>query len=739
MMQGANTLARRRVSHSSPFMLLLAKILPKDRRETFFTWYAYLRWVDDHVDNHRPEPAFMQRQFDLVDAKPLDPPMAAEEELLRGLLASLEQEAGKELAELVRAMLECIAFDGERLGAPVTYECLRTYWRQEVAAYLGTIAYCCGVATADGEPPGLTAAVGGKIAHVLRDLHADIEVGQINISDEELRALGLTPATLLSAVRQGGAGRWIAGNARLALAAMGAGLAEVRPCRSARYKLVFALLVTKYQRIALSILRDGAPKDGQVASCAFIPLFVANVARAFLGSNPPRASETFRPAVPTSLVGAARLLFGVLPGLSRREEALLRAALSQSSERPVELGRMFRRYRVACLIGRKSLAAIAPPGIHRDVSRAAGALYGLWSVCAIEMDRLIDEGQMTPEAASAAGERWLNLLNDVLKDGRTDDPPGSFGEHCTFAALTSAFMCALEDYLTLCRKFNCDAWLEAAKADFHQATTSLMAGQLRSLLQMEISVSRDWMWYRKNILNAKNVEFLLAPFNLWRIGQGSDARFRNFVAQFHDLNRFYLHYQLIDDVADLAEDTAEGIIGAAGAILLTQGSLADWADRAISPGETDGAADEPLKFATQISSSGLLDEALIAAPMFDSVWHRISVGATTPNLAEQLSCALANKASDFSLVLPELAALRRNQARSYLEALEQGHSRGAIDIVLRSGAAHRLLNAVGDPAMRWRLADSLDRKPGSSATALLSVLERMMRHTHRAALAVAHV
>ena len=54
--------------------------------------------------------------------------------------------------------------------------------------------------------------------------------------------------------------------------------------------------------------------------------------------------------------------------------------------------------------------------------------------------------------------------------------------------------------------------------------------------------------------------------------------------------------------------------------------------------------------------------------------------------------------------------------------------------LMRSGAANRLLNAVGHEAAILDLKHALDTDHAPEASSLLYLLEQLMRHTHRAAL-----
>src|ERR1035437_3587067 len=736
------------------FTLLLSYLIPADRRNAFLDWYAYLRWVDDFADEASVDATvqpFLNRQYLLLEGEgPCHHALlTSQERSLVSLIAENRIGGGVVLASLIRDMLDCIEFDARRRGILTSHERLRGYWLKEVRSYLSAIAWFCGI-WQDGDPPGLRGAEGAKIVHVLRDLRKDIGGNQINVSCEEVAAFGISLERVIASTGEAEVGRWVAANARVARQMLWQGLEEVRGCSGLRYKLVVVLLITKYQCYVNPMLRDGLIATFGLCPYEFLTQFMRNLIVCFTGPPRSRRREVLdHPVVrPTSRARLA-LYSGLVVGTARSELADLYRSLGPARKKVGDAGRVRRRFRVACLLGRTAFEVVAPAASRLpDLRFAAGLLYGYWAISAVELDRLMDEGILDREKAQAVAGAWTCLFRRTLFEMRessgTIDALVCAGD--VFRSLTNGFLRTLRAYGALCRDNGLPGWGHEVKEAFYSRAVSLMEGQLRSLCQMRLDQTHDWSWYCANILNSKNVEFLLAPFNLWRVDEDSDQRFTQFVRQFERLNRAYLHYQLIDDVADLAEDADEGIIGAPGAVVLAQGrlgrSILEFSADAMAAGRTASDGDA-CRVVAAVKERGLADGDLADAPLFDRFRHRFGGLVVSPQQRLDgdvyLRCALANRESDLSLATMDLLRRRDQEARSYIDALGNGDSPAAQRWLLRSGAPNRILNAVGHEAAVIDLRRALDTDRGSASTRLLYVLERLMRHTYQAALnVVAH-
>jgi hypothetical protein len=236
-------------------------------------------------------------------------------------------------------------------------------------------------------------------------------------------------------------------------------------------------------------------------------------------------------------------------------------------------------------------------------------------------------------------------------------------------------------------------------------------------------------------LNSKNIQFLLAPLNLFSVDLYADVLLRNFERKFLCLNRAYLHYQIIDDIADMCEDTRQGIIGAPGAVLLSQATLARYVERFVG---SDGARrDGSAEMVDAVTRSELLAGNLSNSPIFDEFRHRFgeelsaagSVSADIP----YVRCALANSETDLRKPLPELIKLRDAEGFGYLEALQAGKAESAQAWLVKSAVAKRLASAVGHDAAQIDLRRVVEEERSAAAIRILYLLEKLMRYTHRSA------
>lgn len=539
--------SRMLVSRSSPFTLALSVLIPPRARFPFLDWYAYLRWVDDVVDEAAPGEvsihAFLARELRLIDTLSASdcPLRSVQEAILLDLVSDRGNTAVARLRSHIRDMVECVRYDAEQRGRPQPHDTIRGQWRKEVESYLSTIALFCGLPS--GEPKGLSAAIGAKITHVLRDFAKDLQDGQINISTEEMLAYGLV--TNRVAANPALARRWIVANARHAGSLLTAGLDEIRTAGCVRYKLILVLLISKYQ----CYLRELRRVDGDHAQplrlrrTAYLSQVGRNLTITFSpwayasGRKTGMFAEVVRPRIGERVLMFARAAFPVRdPDTAHLRKALRLAGATLGDPRRVQ-----RRFRIAALLGRTVFEAVAPDTANsRDLMRIAGLIYGYWASCAIELDRLMDDGIFSPADIRTISGAWLQRLHRTLYAADSASLPSMTTAPGAevFVILTDAFLDSVAAYDMIARAEGAPVRVQQAKTEFYAATCMLMEGQ------MQPDSARDWAWYRAHILNSKNVQFLLAPFNLWQLQATSVDNLKRFIAQFFKLNSAYLHYQL---------------------------------------------------------------------------------------------------------------------------------------------------------------------------------------------------
>jgi hypothetical protein len=213
-------------------------------------------------------------------------------------------------------------------------------------------------------------------------------------------------------------------------------------------------------------------------------------------------------------------------------------------------------------------------------------IYGLWGITIIALDRSVDAGQLSGEAAAAFLEEELTrILRRPSGLGAAGPalarvrPRESTREAASDGRQLAESLCELLgakiELAERCqrRRGFAEAELIAARDDFERRCRVLWSGELRSLEQVIVNPEHTWSWYYRQCLNQKTLEFALAPIALYCATRAARRRFERLEWAFLTLNGGYAHTQLLDDIADLAGDTARGLVTAPGYLLLSQGRM----------------------------------------------------------------------------------------------------------------------------------------------------------------------
>ncbi len=177
-LENMRTLAENTVLESSKFTFYMGKtIFPKNKREVFYYWYAYLRRIDDEIDeggeNIDNKVKLIEHHQQLVKQVYLNPAGIYPNQLTANLLLCLvRNDGGKGLRDSVMNMLEVIKHDCLSPLGPRTWQEFMDFASIEVKAYLEAFLYFCspGKTVLDGEEIGINAGIAAKICHNLRDL-----------------------------------------------------------------------------------------------------------------------------------------------------------------------------------------------------------------------------------------------------------------------------------------------------------------------------------------------------------------------------------------------------------------------------------------------------------------------------------------------------------------------------------------------------------------------------------------
>lgn len=751
--------ARQVLLRSSKFTYLLSLLLPRKARTFFWVWYAYLRWVDDTVDERSESQQhgcnFLDRQMrllrDLYEKK--RPQLCTEEEFLATLIA-YDCGRGGMLQEPLREMLAAIRFDIERHGAPADHSELYRNYDREVSSYLFTIAYFCSAFATPTELPAAEAARGAKIAHILRDFIVDCSERQFNVSRQEIDAYRLQPTNPGADIGAAAGRRWVAAKVRIAERQLRAGLDEAKSVEGIRYRAIVAMLVAKYQaylfqnRLDRFLLR---PKVG-LRWRQFAGHLLTNLA--FVFSPPERPARaagdaaSIRNLIPHPRPRQILLAVRLHPICNRSIVKLLDESLAAVDISHETMLKMRRRFIVAYWLGYSSCAFIDPPKRNGDDARLhlAGLVYAFWSLTVIELDSLVDEHSISQSAAQDLVTSWLDQMARAIRAPDQTDGGGdrsnsrmACGTYVKFDLLARA----LQKQLTLysAQALECRQREEICETLIPEAGRFLTA-QINSRDQKSLDPVHDWSWYLTEVLNQKTLGFALTPLNICCRDQTGIERRAELTRALLTLNSGYWHWQLLDDVADLQGDTAGGLITAPGFILLSQGEIArlfcERADQRHAPGDAYSR-----QLLAAVRGSQLLCDEFLSSPLCDAYRHGVVLSdhgpASADTIGSTVRCALANGESDLNVPLFELCSRRRIEADRYLAAMRSGDSKAALHELNESGAPARILAAAGEEAARERISEELASIADPSLLMMLRIMERLIARCHRKACGVARL
>jgi hypothetical protein len=368
-------------------------------------------------------------------------------------------------------------------------------------------------------------------------------------------------------------------------------------------------------------------------------------------------------------------------------------------------------------------------------------IYGLWGITIIALDRSVDAGQLGGEAAAVFLEQGLARMlrrpsglgpaGPALAGAGPREPTG---EAAAAGRQLAENLCELlGKKIELAehrqrRRGVAEAELTAARDDFERRCRVLWCGELRSLEQVIVDPDHTWSWYYRQCLNQKTLEFALAPIALYCVTPTARRRFERLERAFLILNGGYAHTQLLDDIADLAGDTAHGLVTAPGYLLLSQGQLAE---RVLAAGDVDRAALHALAHASD----------LLVADLWPGPACHDRVGASAGSSGDDgAACAvraLANADAELSWPMQALVERRQRESAAYAGALGAGEADGAIRAVLESGVARRILGTVHDEQRTRRLRAELAAVEDHRLRSVLLLFDRLMARAYRRACRVA--
>ncbi|MBA2677736.1 MAG: hypothetical protein H0U76_04995 [Ktedonobacteraceae bacterium] len=209
---------------------------------------------------------------------------------------------------------------------------------------------------------------------------------------------------------------------------------------------------------------------------------------------------------------------------------------------------------------------------------------------------------------------------------------------------------------------------------FSAGAQALFIGQQTSLLQHAIYDRVDLCWYLQSVVRQKG-DSALAPIWLMAETDESGRNAERFLRAFWDISERYIHWQIIDDVADFADDCLHGIRGAPAFVLMAQGEYASHVLAQLASGKTVAESEVLQKLRRCIWLEPLRPCGSGLGPLF----------------AEEIArSTLVNCKAELVLPLEQLSNLRWNQANTLKEALLTDRAE-AVRIIRASCVLCRIL------------------------------------------------
>ena len=235
--------------------------------EDAYRAYAYFRWIDDIVDEVKPNVAYAGDADRLVRLRFLDRQTEILEACLSGgdpgdfdpheaMLVELVRHADRSDPRLVaylRHMMLVMRFDVGRRGRLITQQELDDYTRSLSIAVTEAMHYFIGnEAAAPHDETRYLAVSGAHIVHMLRDSHVDIRAGYFNVPREILEASSIGPADFrCDAYRN-----WVRERVRLARAHFEAGQTYFARIQSRRHRLAGIAYMARFEWLIEALERN---------------------------------------------------------------------------------------------------------------------------------------------------------------------------------------------------------------------------------------------------------------------------------------------------------------------------------------------------------------------------------------------------------------------------------------------------------------------------------------------------
>ena len=235
-------------------------LVRRQRVHDAFRSYAYFRWVDDQLDcntgTQLEKLAFIHRQLELLDAcyaGEAHTPVCPEEQMLVDLVEN-NPEKTNGVQIYLRNMMAVMVFDVQRKGRMIAQAELTHYSQMLSVAVTELLFYFIGNETKSPSGEERYQAVrGAHIAHMLRDMLGDIDLGYINIPAEILEAHRVS----LNDPGSPAFRMWVMERVRLAHHCFNIGRKYFIQVKNLRCRLAAYAYLARFEWMLVLITRDG--------------------------------------------------------------------------------------------------------------------------------------------------------------------------------------------------------------------------------------------------------------------------------------------------------------------------------------------------------------------------------------------------------------------------------------------------------------------------------------------------
>ena len=240
-------------------------LVDRPRVEDAFRAYGYFRWVDDALDAVTPgKPAwgeadrrdaarFLERQQHLLDRALAGKDVISASRHEAMLIDLVRHDRDAHLEVYLRQMMRVMDFDVRRRGTTVAEVELDGYTHALAVAVTEAMHHFIGSGSrAPDDETRYQAVTGAHILHMLRDTHADLRAGYINVPREVLAAAGIGPEDLHNDAYRA----WVEARVELARQCLRSGRRYFARVESTRHRLAGLAYIARFEWVADRLVRD---------------------------------------------------------------------------------------------------------------------------------------------------------------------------------------------------------------------------------------------------------------------------------------------------------------------------------------------------------------------------------------------------------------------------------------------------------------------------------------------------